>query len=132
MCFQYNQREIKKKFPSTIEEHVYVVQLNVVVIEPLIQSDFSFRNLILNINDIILCIAFSILIFFYINRVLLDTVFICEKKLIKNHLQLLEKIYKRKDGIADAYRVDEIDVDSYFFYNFLDVFTQNNRIIRFS
>ena len=52
--------------------------------------------------------------------------------LIKNHLQLLEKIYKRKEGIADAYRVDEIDVDSYFFYNFLDVFTQNNRIIRFS
>ena len=52
--------------------------------------------------------------------------------LIKNHLQLLEKIYKRKEGIADAYRVDKIDVDSYFFYNFLDVFTQNNRIIRFS
>ena len=52
--------------------------------------------------------------------------------LIKNHLQLLEKIYKRKEGIADAYRVDEIDVDSYFFYDILDVFTQNNRIIRFS
>ena len=79
MCFQHNQREIKKKFPSIIEEQVYVVQLNVVVIEPLIQSDFSFRNLILKINDIILRIAFSILIFFYINRVLLDTVFICDK-----------------------------------------------------
>ena len=52
--------------------------------------------------------------------------------LIKNHLQLLKKSYKRKEGIADAYRVDEIDVDSYFFYNFLDVFTQNNRIIRVS
>ena len=51
--------------------------------------------------------------------------------LIKNHLQLSEKIYKRK-RIADAYRVDEIDVDSYFFYNLFDVFTQNNRIIRFS
>ena len=44
----------------------------------------------------------------------------------------LEKNYKRKEWIADAYRVDEIDVDSYFFYNFLDVFTQNNRIIRFN
>ena len=52
--------------------------------------------------------------------------------LIKNHLQLLEKMYKRKEGIADAYRVDEIDVDSYFFYKFLDVFTHNNRIIQFS
>ena len=79
MCFQNNQREIKQKFPSIIEQQVYVVQLNVVVIEPPIQSGISFRNLILKINDIILCIAFSILIFFYINRVLLDTVFICEK-----------------------------------------------------
>ena len=52
--------------------------------------------------------------------------------MINNHLQLLEKIYKRKEGIADAYRVDEIDVDSYFSYSFLDVFTQNNRIIQFS
>ena len=42
--------------------------------------------------------------------------------LIKNHLQLLEKIYKRKEGIADAYRVDEIDVDSYFFLQFLGCF----------
>ena len=52
--------------------------------------------------------------------------------MIKNHLQLLVKSYKRKEGIADAYREDEIDVDSYFFYIFLDVFTQNNRIIRLS
>ena len=44
--------------------------------------------------------------------------------LIKNHLQFLEKNYKRKEGIADAYRVDEIDVDSYFFYNFLDVYSK--------
>ena len=29
--------------------------------------------------------------------------------LIKNHL-LLEKNYKRNEGIADAYRVDEIDL----------------------
>ena len=64
MCFQNNQREIKKKFPSVIEEQVYVVQLNVVVvIEPPFQSDFSFRNLILKINDIILCIAF---LFFFL------------------------------------------------------------------
>ena len=60
MCFQHNRSEIKKKFPSIIEEQVYVVQLNVVVIEPPTQTDFSFRNLILKINDFILCIAFSI------------------------------------------------------------------------
>ena len=51
---------------------------------------------------------------------------------MKNHLKILEKIYKRKKGIPDAYKIDEIDVDSYFFYNFLDIFTKSNRIIRFS
>ena len=75
MYFQHKKREIKKKFPSINAEQVYVVQLNVVVIEPPAQSDFSFRNLILKINDFILCIAFSILFSF----ILLDTVFICEK-----------------------------------------------------
>ena len=52
--------------------------------------------------------------------------------LIKNHLELLEKVYKRREGIADADKIDESDVDSYFFYNFLDFCVQNNRIIRFS
>ena len=52
--------------------------------------------------------------------------------LIKNQLQLLAKIYKRNEGIADAYKFDAIDVDSYFFYNFLDFCVQNNRTIRFS
>ena len=52
--------------------------------------------------------------------------------LIKSLLQLLEQIYKRKEGIADAYKVDEIDVDAYFFCNFLDICVQNNRTIRFS
>ena len=79
MCFRTQQERDHKKLPSIIEEQVYVVQLNFVVIEPPAQSDFSFRNLILKINDFILCIAFSILMLFYINRVLLDTVFICEK-----------------------------------------------------
>ena len=51
---------------------------------------------------------------------------------IKNHLQFLEKIFKRKEGIADAYRVDKIDFDNCSFYYFLDVFTQNNKIIRFN
>ena len=45
---------------------------------------------------------------------------------------MLEKIYKRKEGIAYAYKVDEIDVDSYFFYIFLEICVQNDRIIRFS
>ena len=54
--------------------------------------------------------------------------------LIKNHLQFLEKIYKRKEGIADAYRVDEIDVDSYFFFTiswmFLLKTTESSDLVR--
>ena len=34
----------------------------------------------------------------------------------KNHLQFLAKIYKRYDGIVDAYKVDIID--PYFFWQF--------------
>ena len=52
--------------------------------------------------------------------------------LIKDNLQNLEKIYKRKEGIPDAYKNDEIDVDSCFFLQFLGPFTKSNRTIRFS
>ena len=45
--------------------------------------------------------------------------------LIKNHLQILEKIYKRKKGITDAYKIDEIDVDSYTFFTIFWTFSQN-------
>ena len=51
--------------------------------------------------------------------------------LIKNHSQILEKIYKRKEGIPDAYKIDEIVVASSFLYKFLDIFTKSNRIIQF-
>ena len=44
----------------------------------------------------------------------------------KPPFQILEKIYKGKEGILDAYKIDEIDVDSYFFYNFLDILIQHN------
>ena len=96
MCFQNNQREIKKRFPSVIEEKLDVVQLKVVVIELPFQTDFSFRNLMLKINDIILCIAFSILIFLYVNRVFIDTVFICAKKVDQESLTTFGKNLQKK------------------------------------
>ena len=77
MCFQTER--VKERSFHLFGEQIYVVQLNVVVLEPLIQSDFSLRKLILKLNDFILCIAFSILIFLHINGVLLDSVIICEK-----------------------------------------------------
>ena len=47
-------------------------------------------------------------------------------------MKFCSKTYKREEGIADAYKVDEVEVDTYFFYNFLGICVQNGRIIRFS
>ena len=51
---------------------------------------------------------------------------------IKNHLSFLELLYKKKEKISIDFLNDEIDVDSYFFHNFLDVFIVQNRTIRLS
>ena len=47
---------------------------------------------------------------------------ICFRKMsIKKHLNSLELLYKKKENIPCDFFIDEIDVDSYFFHNFLDV-----------
>ena len=51
---------------------------------------------------------------------------------IKKLLSFLELLYKKKEKIPIDFLIDEIDVDSYFFHNFLDVFIVQNRIIRLS
>ena len=51
---------------------------------------------------------------------------------IKKHLSFLELLYKKKEKIPIDFLIDEIDGDSYFFHNFLDVFIIQNRIIRLS
>ena len=51
---------------------------------------------------------------------------------IKKHLSFLELLYKKKEKIPIDFLNDEIDVDSYFFHNFLDVFIVQNRVIRLS
>ena len=50
--------------------------------------------------------------------------------LIKTHIQILEKIKKRKKGIPDAYKIDESVIHT--FLNFLDIFKKSNRMIQFS
>ena len=47
-------------------------------------------------------------------------------------MSFLELLYKKKDKIPIDFLIDEIDVDSYFFHNFLDVFIVQNRVIRLS
>ena len=47
-------------------------------------------------------------------------------------MSFLELLYKKKKKIPIDFLIDEIDVDSYFFHNFLDVFNVQNRVIRLS
>ena len=48
------------------------------------------------------------------------------------HLNFLELLYKKKENIPCDFLIDEIDVDSYFFHNFSDVYIVQNRVIRLS
>ena len=50
----------------------------------------------------------------------------------KKHLNFLELLYKKKIYILFDFLIDEIDVDSYFFHNFLDVYVVQNRVLRLS
>ena len=56
----------------------------------------------------------------------------CSKKFNKNHLSFLELLYRKKEKSPIDFLIDEIDVDSSFFHNFLDVFIVQNRVIRLS
>ena len=51
---------------------------------------------------------------------------------IKKHLNFLELLYKKKENIPCDFLIDEIDVESYFFHNFLDVYVVQNRVLRLS
>ena len=49
---------------------------------------------------------------------------------IKKHLNFFELLFKKKENIPCHFLMDEIDVDSYFFHNFLDVYVVQNRVLR--
>ena len=48
---------------------------------------------------------------------------------IKKHLNFLELVYKKKGKIPIDFFIDEIDVESYFFHNFLEVYVVQNRVL---
>ena len=50
----------------------------------------------------------------------------------KKHLSFLDLLYKKKEKIPCDFLIDEIDVDSYLFLNFLDVCVVQNRVPRLS
>ena len=47
-------------------------------------------------------------------------------------MNFLELLYKKKENILCDFLIDEIDVDSYFFHNFLEVYIVQKRVIRLS
>ena len=47
-------------------------------------------------------------------------------------MNFLELLYRKKENIPCDFLIDEIDVDSYFFHNFLDVYLVQNRVFRLS
>ena len=53
-------------------------------------------------------------------------------KKIFNHLSFLELLYKRKEKNPIDFLIDEIDVESYFFHNFLGLYVVKNRVLRLS
>ena len=80
MCFYNDVKDVENKYSSILHEQIFTLQLNVIVLEPLNQSKSRVKEIILKINDFILCNCFLILIFFYINRVLREILLICEKR----------------------------------------------------
>ena len=79
MCFYNNVKDVENKYSSILHEQIFTLQLNVIVLETLNQSKSRVKEIILKINDFILCNCFLILIFFYINRVLREILLISEK-----------------------------------------------------
>ena len=54
------------------------------------------------------------------------------KNFDKKHLNILQLLYKKKEKIPIDFLIDEIDVESYFFHNFLDAYVVQNRVLRLS
>ena len=79
MCFHNNVKDVENKYSSILQEQIFTVQFNVIVLEALNQSKSRVKETILKINNFILCNCFLILTFFCINRVLREILLVCEK-----------------------------------------------------
>ena len=64
MCFYNNIKTLEKKTSTLIEDNLYTIDVNVIILQTRNQSNFSIRKLVVKINDIVLFISFSLLTFF--------------------------------------------------------------------
>ena len=78
MCFYNNIKVLEKKCPTLIEDNLYTIDVNVIILQSRIPTNFSFRKLVVKINDIVLFISFPFLTFFYFNRLICEISLICE------------------------------------------------------
>ena len=88
MCFYINIKTLEKKTPTLIEDNLYTIDVKVIILQTTNQSNFSIKKLVVKVNDIVLFISFSLLTFFYFNRLILEILLICEKKVYLIHTKL--------------------------------------------
>ena len=78
MCSYNNIKTLEKKTPNLIEDNLYTIDVNVIILQTTNQSNFSNKKLVVKLNDIVLLISFSLLTFFYFNRLISEILLICE------------------------------------------------------
>ena len=78
MCFYNNNKTLEKKTPTLIEDNLYTIDVNVIILKTTNQPNFSIKKLVVKVNDIVLLISFSLLTFFYFNRLIREILPICE------------------------------------------------------
>ena len=76
MCFCNNIKTLEKKTPTLIEDNLYTIDVNVIILQTTNQSNFSIKKLVVKVNDIVLLISFSLLTFFYFNRLIREILLI--------------------------------------------------------
>ena len=64
MCFYKNIKTLEKKTPTLIEDNLYTIDVNVIILQTTNQSNFSIKKLVVKVNDTVLFISFSLLTFF--------------------------------------------------------------------
>ena len=78
MCFYNNIKTLEKKTPTLIADNLYTIDVNVIILQSTNQSNFSIKKLVVKVNDTVLLISFSLLTFFYFNRLKREVLLICE------------------------------------------------------
>ena len=62
MCFYNNIKTLENKTPTLIEDNLYTIDVNVIILQTTSQSNFSIRKLVVKVNDIVLLISLILLI----------------------------------------------------------------------